>query len=175
MLKSDQLKKLFPLRAIKALKRLQPPLSRKIQKTASDESIRTHQQNLSKPKLYHLFFNKTLVRRAVSRTFHPFCRESSIHGLKHLFMPFGEHELRGNAGKYIFLTNKIVWTTAVSCCATFCLYLMVISYLNFFATLTTTTIESINYPISEVAFPAVTFCSINKVYKPNTRMIKELA
>ncbi|XP_063702433.1 sodium channel protein Nach-like [Culicoides brevitarsis] len=164
MFKSDQLKSFFP--RFKQLKRLCSSSSN----SSNGEKLRDRLRITWK-----LLINKTACRRALASTFHPYCRETSIHGLKHLFVPFAENELRGKQGKYLKLLSHIIWITSVICCAIFCLYLMVISLNNYFEILTTTSIESINYPISEVPFPAVTFCSINKVYKPNTRMIQELA
>lgn len=156
--RTDQLKKVIPVRITKAIKRLQPTKPTDV-----------------RPKLNRLYHNKAIVRQAIANTFHTFARETTIHGLKHLFVHFNHEEVRGRIGRWIRLGSKSIWITSVTSCLVLCVSLMTISYLNFFATLTTTTIESINYPISEVAFPAVTFCSINKVYEPNTKLLLDVA
>lgn len=163
--KSDQLKKV-PHKIIKSLKRLQPTRHAKIH-------LKTRQKRQT--TLNHLYFNKTIIRQAISNTFYTFARDTSVHGLKHLFIAFGENEIRGKPGKSIQLANKLIWAISVMVCTVFCVVLMIFAYLNFFSTLTTTTIESINYPISEVPFPAVTFCSVNKVYMPNTKFVWDFA
>lgn len=166
LIKSDQLKILNPRKIfLKCLKRLQ----------TTKVNGKTEPTKASKSKLNRLYLNKGIIREAIGNTFHTFARDTTIHGIKHLFVEFAEEEVRGKSGKKILLANKLIWTISCTFCTIFCLSLMTLSYLNFFATLTTTTIESVNYPISEVAFPAVTFCSVNKVYEPNTKLIWDLA
>lgn len=177
MLKSDQLKRVNPCKIIKCLKRLQPTKNEKLNGKKLTSTVVDTTQHTKKPKskLNRLYFNKRIIRQAISNTFHTFARDTTIHGVKHLFIEFAEGEVRGKTAKGILLANKLIWSISCIICTIFCLTLMTLAYLNFFATLTTTTIESINYPISEVVFPAVTFCSVNKVYAPNTRVIWDLA
>lgn len=165
MKKLDQIKK-FNTNSIQTpLKRLQP-------KTLTDKIGKSF---TFKSKSRYRYFNKTLIRQAVIETFETFAKETTIHGVKHFYMKFKEGEVRGKSGKMILLTNKLIWSVSIIFCTIFCLTLMTLAYNNFMSTLTITTIESINYPISEVAFPAVTFCSINKVYRPNTKGIWSVA
>lgn len=44
---------------------------------------------------------------------------------------------------------------------------------RFEKTPTITAVDSYDYPIWHVPFPAITMCSINKVYKPATKQIRK--
>lgn len=57
--------------------------------------------------------------------------------------------------------------------AVFAVVLMRLVWDRFQTTPTITTVETNNYPIWNVNFPAVTICNINKVYAPATRNIIE--
>uniref|UniRef100_A0A336M002 CSON008921 protein n=1 Tax=Culicoides sonorensis TaxID=179676 RepID=A0A336M002_CULSO len=124
-------------------------------------------QNLNR-KINRITLNKSLLRHALFNTFHTFARETTIHGIKNIFIEFKDGELKDNA-KVKLVANKIIWSVSCMTSLIFCLSLMVLTYQHFFAVLTTTTIESINYPISRIPFPAVTVCNINKVFGPNAR------
>lgn len=54
----------------------------------------------------------------------------------------------------------------------FAIVLMVLAWRRFQTTPTITTVETINYPIWNLEFPAVTVCSNNKVYKPAADELK---
>lgn len=43
---------------------------------------------------------------------------------------------------------------------------MLLVWVKFQNTPTITTVETNNYPISNIQFPAVTLCNLNKVYAP---------
>lgn len=49
---------------------------------------------------------------------------------------------------------------------TFAIVLMLLVWNRFQTTPTITTVETINYPIWNLPFPAVTICNNNKVYGP---------
>lgn len=57
--------------------------------------------------------------------------------------------------------------------AVFAIVLMRLVWDRFQTTPTITTVETNNFPIWNVPFPAVTICNINKVYAPATRNITE--
>lgn len=57
--------------------------------------------------------------------------------------------------------------------AVFAIVLMGLMWDRFQTTPTITTVETNNYPIWNVPFPAITICNINKVYAPATKNITE--
>lgn len=71
------------------------------------------------------------------------------------------------------LLSQIIW--AVSCVlgAVMAIVMMRLIWTKFQTTPTITTIETNNFPIWNVQFPAVTLCNINKVYKPAAENIRE--
>lgn len=57
--------------------------------------------------------------------------------------------------------------------AVFAIVLMGLVWDRFQTTPTITTVETNNYPIWNVPFPAITICNINKVYAPATKNITD--
>lgn len=73
----------------------------------------------------------------------------------------------------ILRTQKLVktlslslWIVVLTLSIIFAVILMLLVWERFRTTPTITTIETNNYPIWNVNFPAVTICDINKVYRP---------
>uniref|UniRef100_A0A336MTW7 CSON004713 protein n=1 Tax=Culicoides sonorensis TaxID=179676 RepID=A0A336MTW7_CULSO len=162
--KSDQLQNLNPVKIFHSLKRLNGKFS--LKKIPGKQTKISKISNLQ--KVNRITLNKSVLRHALFNTFHTFTRETTIHGIKNIFIEFKDGELKDNA-KVKLVANKIIWSVSCMTSLIFCLSLMVLTYQHFFAVLTTTTIESINYPISRIPFPAVTVCNINKVFGPNAR------
>lgn len=71
------------------------------------------------------------------------------------------------------LLSLIIWSSAVLMGAVFAIVLMGLVWDRFQTTPTITTVETNNYPIWNVPFPAITICNINKVYAPATKNITE--
>lgn len=58
------------------------------------------------------------------------------------------------------------WALACLLGTGFALTLMYLVWHRYDTTPTITTVETTNYPIWNVPFPAVTICNVNKVYRP---------
>lgn len=71
------------------------------------------------------------------------------------------------------LLSLIIWVSACVMGAVFAIVLMGLVWDRFQTTPTITTVETNNYPIWNVPFPAITICNINKVYAPATKNITE--
>lgn len=71
------------------------------------------------------------------------------------------------------LFSLIIWSSATVMGAVFAIVLMGLVWDRFQTTPTITTVETNNYPIWNVPFPAITICNINKVYAPATKNITE--
>lgn len=64
--------------------------------------------------------------------------------------------------------SLLIWLTACVLGIMFAVILIMLVYERFQSTPTITTVETNNYPIWNVHFPAVTICNNNKVFKPAT-------
>lgn len=71
------------------------------------------------------------------------------------------------------LLSLIIWSSACVMGAVFAIVLMGLVWDRFQTTPTITTVETNNYPIWNVPFPAITICNINKVYAPATKNITD--
>lgn len=71
------------------------------------------------------------------------------------------------------LLSLTIWASACVMGAVFAIVLMGLVWDRFQTTPTITTVETNNYPIWNVPFPAVTICNINKVYAPATKNITD--
>lgn len=117
----------------------------------------------------------TTLKISFHETFRLFAKDTTIHGIKHIFMNFNQNELRGKFSYIKIICNEMIWITSVLLNTIFCLYLIGLTYENYNSVSTTTTIETTNYPISEVSFPAVTICTTEAVHLPAAeRIIKIL-
>lgn len=84
----------------------------------------------------------------------------------YLICPHSQKRLR----KLISLT---IWAGACAAGAVFAVVLMGLVWDRFQTTPTITTVETNNYPIWNLPFPAVTICNINKVYAPAAKNITD--
>lgn len=66
-----------------------------------------------------------------------------------------------------------MWTACCVLGTAMTLVLINLVWMKYVNTPTITTIETNNFPISNVQFPSVTFCNINKVYAPSAQSIKD--
>lgn len=74
------------------------------------------------------------------------------------------------------IIGRTIWGIGTLISILFAIYMMAIIYTRYESTPTQTYIESHNYPIWLVPFPAVTICNNNKVYAPNTlKVAKKLS
>lgn len=69
------------------------------------------------------------------------------------------------------LLSLLIWVTACILGIVFAVILIMLVYERFQSTPTITTVETNNFPIWNVQFPAVTICNNNKVFKPATASI----
>lgn len=112
--------------------------------------------------------------RALTQTAMDFCRETTLHGIKHVVVDIQELGSSYSRDKRISkLVSLVIWVSACVMGAVFAIVLMGLVWDRFQTTPTITTVETNNYPIWNVPFPAVTICNINKVYAPATRNITE--
>lgn len=112
--------------------------------------------------------------RALAQTTMDFCRETTLHGIKHVVVDIQQLGSSYSRQKRISkLLSLIIWISACVMGAVFAIVLMGLIWDRFQTTPTITTVETNNYPIWNVPFPAVTICNINKVYAPATKNITE--
>lgn len=138
--------------------------------------------------------------QALAQTTLEFCRETTLHGVKQVVIDIQElsaghtRYVRGLASQRIWFNSLpwfslfsitirhrrfrkvlslVIWSSACIMGAVFAIVLMNLVWKRFQTTPTITTVETNNYPIWNVPFPAVTICNINKVYSPATKNITE--
>ncbi|XP_037044653.1 sodium channel protein Nach-like [Bradysia coprophila] len=138
---------------------------------------------ISKSRLSHprISFSKNIfdVRghiflEGLTQTTLSFCRETTLHGMKYIVADI--EELGSTFSKQKRLRKLIsltVWASAVIVGAVFAIVLMGLVWNRFQTTPTITTVETNNYPIWNLPFPAVTICNINKVYAPAAQNITD--
>lgn len=99
-----------------------------------------------------------------------FIQIDRMHGLGRLTfaLPLKNRQKRINK-----LLSLIIWSSACVMGAVFAIVLMGLVWDRFQTTPTITTVETNNYPIWNVPFPAITICNINKVYAPATKNITD--
>lgn len=114
------------------------------------------------------------LKRAFLACTEQFLLETSLHGMKHIARKnYNNYDSKATARLKTIIGNYS-WIVATLSGALFSLYMMNLVWIRFVNTPTVTTVETINNPISEVPFPAVTVCNINKVHGPNTVRISEV-
>lgn len=114
------------------------------------------------------------LKRAFYSSANQFLLETSLHGLQHIAKRhYNDHDTKVTARLKTFIGNYS-WIVATLSGALFSIYMMILVWNRFTNTPTVTTVETINNPISEVPFPAVTVCNINKVHYPNTKRIRDV-
>ncbi|XP_055311194.1 sodium channel protein Nach-like isoform X2 [Sitodiplosis mosellana] len=112
--------------------------------------------------------------QALAQTTMDFCRDSTLHGIKHIVVDIQELGSSYSRRKRINkLLSLIIWSSACVMGAVFAIVLMGLVWDRFQTTPTITTVETNNYPIWNVPFPAITICNINKVYAPATKNITD--
>lgn len=112
--------------------------------------------------------------QALSQTTLAFCQETTLHGMKYVVQDI--QELGSTFSRQRRLRKLIslsFWSVACVMGAVFAIVLMGLVWDRFQTTPTITTVETNNYPIWNVPFPAVTVCNINKVYAPAARNITD--
>ena len=72
-------------------------------------------------------------------------------------------ETRTNTNNHVFVLCRILWLIAISAGFAFSVIVITPLYDRFFNNPIIRSIESDNYPINNISFPAVTICSNNKV------------
>ncbi|EAA04456.4 AGAP006703-PA [Anopheles gambiae str. PEST] len=96
-----------------------------------------------------------LASQTVVQTFWIFCENSSLHGLRYI----GRNKAtKGNT------PLRFVWSVIAVVSLGFTLFLSSSAWDQFRSNPTLTTIETTSYPVSLIAFPAVTLCNINKIH-----------
>lgn len=118
-----------------------------------------------------------------------FLSTTSLHGVKHIVTWTSNKTYRsieknyglviGNTGlnkrlQYRSIFQSSLWIIVTTVGLLFSIYLMLLVWIRFQTQPTVTTVETINYPIWDVPFPAVTVCNINKVQRKNTSKIQTL-
>uniref|UniRef100_A0A336KF41 CSON009762 protein n=1 Tax=Culicoides sonorensis TaxID=179676 RepID=A0A336KF41_CULSO len=118
--------------------------------------------------------NDDSVKRAMKSCLEQFLLETSLHGMKHIARKnFNDHDSK-NVVRLKTIIGNYLWIFVTISGALFALYMMNLVWIRFVNTPTVTTVETINNPISEVPFPAVTICNINKVHYPNTEGVRQI-
>lgn len=117
-----------------------------------------------------------------------FLMSSSLHGLKHIVAndvrdvnTTGTGELKikildtsDKFKKWRLILQRTLWIALTVLGTLFSVYLMKLVWNRFQTQPTVTTVETTNYPIWDVPFPAVTVCNVDKIYKPRTLKIYKL-
>lgn len=88
-------------------------------------------------------------KRAVKLTLHQFLERTPIHGSKHIIEP------RAN------IYTKVFWIFVIFVCLVCAITLMVTFLIRYKSNPTRINIDTNFGPISEIEFPAVTFCNPN--------------
>lgn len=130
--------------------------------------------------------NETIpLLQAFSMTTASFCKQSSLHGFKNVINDIEDIETSPSKSDLICDKRKthdsqitncrthkmsqffslMVWIVVCTLSLIFAVALMLLVYQRFRTTPTITTIETNNFPIWNVNFPAVTICDINKVHR----------
>lgn len=114
-------------------------------------------------------------KRAFISTLKEFLSDTSLHGVKHIAKKIKHVEDDKNYLKHFrALLNNVFWFVLTISSGMFSLHMMNLVWIRYQTTPTVTTIETLNHPIWEVPFPAVTVCNINKVHLPNTKVLLEV-
>lgn len=114
-------------------------------------------------------------KRAFITTLKEFLSDTSLHGVKHISKKIKHVEDDETYIKHFrALLNNVFWFFLTISSGIFSLHMMNLVWIRYQTTPTVTTIETLNYPIWEVPFPAVTVCNINKVHLPNTKKLREV-
>ncbi|XP_026482412.1 sodium channel protein Nach-like [Ctenocephalides felis] len=100
---------------------------------------------------------------------HDFCATSNLHGLKRL-VSCEPRRRRGQRDR----VARTIWGVIFAMSVALCVYMSMLVWTRFVDSPTFISVETLNYPISNVAFPAVTMCNTNKVYKPNVGKIEKI-
>lgn len=117
-----------------------------------------------------------------------FLVSSSLHGLKHIvtndIRDVDTTSTRELKIKNIVIVDKFkkwrsilqssLWVVLTVLGTLFSVYLMELVWSRFQTQPTVTTVETTNYPIWDVPFPAVTVCNVNKIFQPRTNKISQL-
>lgn len=115
----------------------------------------------------HAKSSSSVFMRALEYTSRNFCRRSNLHGFKYTQARAKSTESDKHA------INHCIWYFLCLVSFVLAIYLITLVLIKYTTTPTITTVETTNYPIWNVQFPAVTFCNINKVYAPATTNIRE--
>ncbi|XP_026467426.1 sodium channel protein Nach-like, partial [Ctenocephalides felis] len=100
-------------------------------------------------------------RRAILKTFKDLMRSTTINGCIHI-VENGRH-----------WTERIMWLIVSSLAIAGVVYFVLQIWVDFVAKPTATTIESTQYPIWEVPFPAIAICPVNKISKKKAEAYAE--
>lgn len=109
--------------------------------------------------------------KSVGRTAILFAKHTTFHGFDHIIEDIEKLSVSNINRKQKILRSisLIIWIISCVLGGIFTVYLMSLVWISFQTTPTITTVETNNFPISNIQFPAVTLCSLNKVYAPATK------
>lgn len=117
-----------------------------------------------KRRCRHVRTGRSIMLRALQHTAYRFCERSNLHGLKYTQCNRNTTKDRVKRG---------IWYVLCALGFLLAFYFIQLVVVKFTTTPTITTVETNNFPIWRIQFPAVGFCNVNKVYAPATRNIRE--
>ncbi|XP_026469527.1 sodium channel protein Nach-like [Ctenocephalides felis] len=104
-----------------------------------------------------------------------FSENCTVHGLKHVVTEGdGQKRSSGKICPNFYHIGGSLWMFTCAVAGAMFVFMSILIWRRFDGSPTVVTIESMNYPIWNFTFPAVTLCNVNKVYAPHTQNITEL-
>lgn len=114
--------------------------------------------------------------QSLNETTSRFCTETTLHGIRNILNAV--HQISSRTAtrqqKFYNVISLVIWCSAFCAGTVFAIILMRLILERFQRTPTITTVETNNYPIWNVEFPAVTICNSNKVYAPAAKRMAEM-
>lgn len=119
-----------------------------------------------------------LVRLFVT-TIREFFASTSLHGFKYLIQPgrstfekcawgrffFEKKKQQKSINHFFFVFSRLIWYGIQLCALASAAYIFLYAFDGFVAKPTFTSLDSLNYPIWEIPYPAVAICSVNLISK----------
>lgn len=113
--------------------------------------------------------------QALGETTSRFCSDTTLHGIRNILEAVHECSQKATRQQHLYnIVSLVIWCSAICAGTVFAIILMGLSLDRFQRTPTITTVETNNYPIWNVEFPAVTICNNNKVYAPAAQRMAEM-
>lgn len=114
--------------------------------------------------------------QSLTETTSRFCTETTLHGIRNILDAV--HQISSQTAtrlqKLYNVISLVIWCSAFCAGTVFAVILMRLILERFQRTPTITTVETNNYPIWNVEFPAVTICNNNKVYAPCAKKMADM-